>query len=121
MARLAKHQGRKNLHLNVKLTGDLVDIWNELVGRLGGAPASQILKEAIRLRALVAIGMSRNAKALMALPTRQHANSALEEKETDIAEFLDLTPPDPHFVPHFDDAPPASKENVTRGKFGKSR
>jgi hypothetical protein len=43
----------KPIQLNVKLTGDMADVWVTLLKQMEGESASSLLKEAIRIRALI--------------------------------------------------------------------
>jgi hypothetical protein len=43
----------KPIQLNVKLTGDMAEVWETLLKQMEGESASSLLKEAIRIRALI--------------------------------------------------------------------
>ena len=77
---LPKPKSTSTKYLNVKLTGDMLDVWNDLVELTGIKNAAELLKEALRVRYLVAVQTHRG----------RAVSTVLEDQPIDVQEGLGL-------------------------------
>jgi hypothetical protein len=88
-AELLRTQDAALIHLNVKLTGNLCLAWEKLLRRLGTTNASEVLKESIRLRCLLALLQSSGKKVEVPIPRLDDQGKQTYELK-DVVSYLGL-------------------------------